>query len=165
MILNEEDKEQAICILSGQMTFLFNCDREWCMKNLFPFLISENVEEFRAAWEGITWFLGHAYKELADEMMPIYLCVIDRLDGLEGETRKRFIDIYTNILIYAVDDPIVEFIPRLFRIANKEDRKQFVNSVRRELHRMDNKQKHYIWNVWLKDYWKNRIKNILVSLE
>lgn len=30
---------------------------------------------------------------------------------------------------------------------------------------MDNKQKHYIWNVWLKDYWKNRIKNIPVSLE
>ena len=97
MILNEEDKEQAICILSGQMTFLFNCDREWCMKNLFPFLISENVEEFRAAWEGITWFSGHAYKELADEMMPIYLCVIDRLDSLDPKKIHRCIHEYINI--------------------------------------------------------------------
>ena len=165
MILEEDDKEQAICILSGQMTFLFNRDREWCIKKLFPFLMSENVEEFRAAWEGITWFSGHLYKELADEMVSIYLCVIDRLDSLEGENRKRFIDIYTNILIYVVDNPIVEFIPRLFRIANKEDRKQFIDSIRRNLHRMSNKQKQYIWNMWLKDYWKNRIKNIPVSLE
>ena len=165
MILSEEENEQIICVLVGQIAFLFARDRKWCISNLFPFLNSENKKEFKAAWEGIVWFSGSLYKELADEMMPVYLQVVERLDDLEEEAREGFVELYTVLMIYAVDNPIIEFFPKLFRVAKEDDRKRFINSVWRNLHNMSGEQKHHLWNVWLKEYWRNRIKNIPVPLQ
>lgn len=163
-ILAEEENEQVICVLVGQMAFLFVRDRKWCVSNLFPFLNSKSKKEFKAAWEGIAWLSGYLYEELADEVIPVYLQAVDRLNDLEGNARREFVHLYTVLMIYAVDNPIIEFIPKLFKVAKEDDRKQFADSVWRNLCNMNNEQKYHLWNAWLKEYWRNRVKNIPVPL-
>ncbi|MBD5532804.1 MAG: DUF4020 domain-containing protein [Lachnospiraceae bacterium] len=164
-ILAEEENEQVICVLVGQMAFLFARDRKWCISNLFPILNSKSKKEFKAAWEGIAWFSRRLYKELADEVIPVYLQAVDRLDDLEREAREGFVELYTVLMIYAVDNPIIEFIPKLFKVAKEVDRKQFIDSVWGTLCNMNSEQKYHLWNAWLKEYWWNRVKNIPVPLQ
>ena len=164
-LLCGEMKEQSICVLVGQISFMFDRNHQWCKDTLFPFLTSENIGEFKAAWEGVAWYSRHLYKELADEMIPIYLCAVNRLTELEGEAREGFVDLYTVLMIYAVENPLQEFIPDLFAVAEEQDRRQFINSIDGSLRNMDGEQKKTLWDSWLKEYWKNRIKNIPASLQ
>ena len=164
-LLCGEMKEQAICVLVGQIAFMYSKNHEWCKDTLFPFLTSENVDEFKAAWEGVTWYSRRLYKELADEMIPIYLCAVNRLTELEGEAREGFVDLYTVLMIYAVENPLQEFMPELFAVAEEQDRKQLINSIDGSLRNMDGEQKKRLWSSWLKEYWENRVKNIPASLE
>lgn len=143
-ILGQDEREQMVCVLAGQIAFLFSRDREWVMSVLVPFLKSEKNADFKAAWEGIAWFSRRLYKELADVMIDIYLYAIDRIDELEGEARTGFVDLYTVLMIYVIENPIVEFIPKLYRVANDKDRKQFIKSIDGSLRNMDMMQKRTV---------------------
>ena len=61
---------------------------------------------------------------MADVMGPIYLRAVKNLNWLEGEARRGFIDLYLLLLIYVVEDPCLEYIPRFYDIAEEQDLKE-----------------------------------------
>ena len=160
---NNPERNQSICLLAGQIAYLFPRNKTWCRANLLPFFTSSNQEEFAAAWEGVAWH-RRLYKELADEMLEIYLTAVDRLSELKGEARKGFIDLYTLLLIYVVEDPIQEFIPRFLKAAEEKDKAHFAHMIEQTLENMNEIQKENLWNSWLKKYWINRMNNIPVAI-
>lgn len=160
---NNPERYQSICILAGQIAYLFPRNKAWCRANLLPFFTSKNQEEFAAAWEGVAWH-RRLYKELADEMLEIYLSAVERLSELKGEARKGFIDLYTLLLIYAVEDPIQEFIPGFFNVAEEKDKVHFAYMIEQTLENMNEIQKENLWNSWLKKYWINRMNNIPMAI-
>lgn len=160
---NNPERNQSICLLAGQIAYLFPRNKTWCRANLLPFFTSSNQEEFAAAWEGVAWH-RRLYKELADEMLEIYLTAVDRLSELKGEARKGFVDLYTLLLIYAVEDPIQEFIPRFLKAAEEKDKVHFAHMIEQTLENMNETQKENLWNSWLKKYWINRMNNIPVAI-
>ena len=88
----------------------------------------------------------------------------DRLSELKGEARKGFIDLYTLLLIYVVEDPIQEFIPRFLNAAEEKDKAHFAHMIEQALENMNETQKENLWNSWLKKYWINRMNNIPVAI-
>lgn len=158
------EQRQSICILVGQTAYLFAKDSEWTKKHIIPFLHSEDENEFTAAWEGMAWFSRRLNVNLADSMLDIYRVAVKRLSSLKGEARKGFVQLYTILMIYAIENPIKFDVPQLFAVANQKDRQCFINTVNSCLQKMDEKQKNKLWNSWLKKYWKNRLSNIPCAL-
>ncbi len=165
VMLEDDEKLQVICILVGQMRFLFHRDNEWTKAVLFPLLQSSNSEVFKAAWTGIVWFSRNLYEEMADELKNIYCSSIKRIDELKGEVREGLVDLYTLLTIYVIDNPIPEYIPAFFNVAKKEDKTRFAQCITHVLSHMKDEQKYHLWDSWLKKYWINRTKNIPVPLD
>ena len=46
---NNPERSQSICLLAGQIAYLFPRNKTWCRANLLPFFTSSNQEEFAAA--------------------------------------------------------------------------------------------------------------------
>lgn len=158
------ERDQCICLLAGQVAYLFAKDRKWCIKNILPLLKSENDVEFSSAWEGVAWFSRRLYEELAGEMLEIYLVAIARLNELNGEARKGLVELFTVLLVYVVTDPIDVYIPAFLKVATEKDKEHFISSIKHQLNSMDEKQKKDLWFGWLKNYWLNRISNIPCAL-
>lgn len=162
--LENEERKQSICLLVGQVAYLFCKDRKWCKQNIFPFLTSSNHDEFVAAWEGVAWFSRRLNKELANEILNTYLTAVERINELVGEARESFISMYVALLIYVVENPTEVYIPRFLSVANEKDKIKFAASIRHNLENMNDEEKLNIWNLWIKKYWENRIQNIPIPL-
>lgn len=158
------EQRQSICILVGQVAYLFAKDSEWTKDNILPFLQSADENEFTAAWEGVAWFSRRLNMNLADSMLDIYRTAVKRINSLTGEARKGFVELYTLLMIYAIEAPIKLDIPQLFAVANQKDRLCFIKVVENCLESMNENQKNKLWNSWLKKYWSNRLVNIPCSL-
>ena len=161
---DNSEKRQSICILVGQTAYLFAKDSEWTKKYIFPFLQSGDEDEFTAAWEGVAWFSRRLNMDLADSMLSIYRVAIKRINLLSEEARKGFVELYTLLMVYAIEDPIKLDIPQLFTVANPKDRLCFISVVENCLENMNEQQKNKLWNSWLKKYWSNRLVNIPCAL-
>lgn len=158
------EKRQSICILVGQTAYLFVKDSKWTKKIILPFLQSEDESEFTAAWEGVAWFSRRLNMNLADNMLTIYRAAVGRINSLTGEARKGFVELYTLLMVYAVENPIKYDIPQLFAVATPKDRQYFIDVVGNCLESMNVQQKNKLWNSWLKKYWSNRLANIPCAL-
>lgn len=161
---DNSERRQSICILVGQTAYLFAKDSEWTKKHILPFLQSEDEDEFTAAWEGVVWFSRRLNMNLADSMLNIYRVAVKRINSLTGEARKGFVELYTVLMVYVIENPIKHDIPKLFAVANKKDRQCFINVIKHCLQNMNEQQKNKLWNSWLKNYWKNRLLNIPCAL-
>lgn len=161
---DNSEKRQSICILVGQTAYLFAKDSEWTKEFILPFLQSEDEDEFTAAWEGVVWFSRRLNMNLADSMLNIYRAAVKRINSLTGEARKGFVELYTLLMVYAIEDPIKLDIPQLFTVANQKDRQCFIDVVENCLENMNEQQKNKLWNSWLKKYWSNRLVNIPCAL-
>ena len=73
------------------------------------------------------------------------------------------------MLAYFAEDPLREWIPRLFRYSNQETKDSFALAVGNRLqHIAEAEQQDELrkwWNCWLKPYWKNRLQGMLAKLE
>ena len=161
---DNSEKRQSICILVGQIAYLFAKDSEWTKEYILPFLQSEDEDEFTAAWEGVAWFSRRLNMNLADSMLSIYRAAVKRINLLSGEARKGFVELYTLLMVYAIEDPIKIDVPQLFTVANQKDRLCFIRVVENCLENMNGQQKNKLWNSWLKKYWNNRLGNIPCAL-
>ena len=96
---------------------------------------------------------------MADVMGPIYLRAVKNLNWLEGEARRGFIDLYLLLLIYVVEDPCLEYIPRFYDIAEEQDLELFIQKMGYRLGDMDDNGKKVLWTGWLKQYLTYRYEN------
>lgn len=152
------------CILASQTPFLYGIDEAWVRNNIIPLFSQTNSDIFSQAWHGfIEW--GNLYNvSLAEEMLPTFISAVKRLDELL-EHRDRFIEFYTNLAVFIVDDPADEIIPKFFNHGTLHDRVHFASHLGFMLRQMKSETLQSLWNRWLKKYWEQRLNGIPIPLE
>lgn len=153
------DKEISLCVLAGYFNFLCMRDYDWCIEKFTDILEGKEQSSFAAAWEGILFFSHHLNRDIADVLAPIYLKAVKHIDWLSSEVRNGFIDLYLLLLIHAIEEPCIRYIPEFYDVATEEDRNEFVSRIEYRLRSMESDLKLQWWNQWLKQYLNNRFQN------
>ena len=145
-------------ILASRFPFLLAIDEVWTRENLLP-LFDPDSDDFQAAWHGfLTW--GNLDPTIADAMADLFLKAIEQIDSDLSSRRKKFIKYYTEMIACFTENPIDEWIPKLFRYGNQEDKHCFVLEVEYRLRDLDETAQREWWRRWLKRHWENRLQNV-----
>lgn len=142
-------------ILAGRFASLLDVDEAWTRKNLLPLFDPDNGD-FQAAWDG---FLAgeHLNTAVAEIMADLFLKAVELVDSVLSDQRDQFINYYTEMLVYFVEDPFDKWIPKLFQLDSPEARQEFVFNLSRCLQSLDETAQKELWQRWLKHYWEKRV--------
>ena len=146
-------------VLASHFAFLLDVDEEWTRENLLPLFDPDNPD-FQAAWDGfLAW--GRLSPAVAEVTAEFFLKSIERIDSdLSHHRRRQFIEYYTYMLVYFVEDPLDKWIPKLFDFGSQEDRLDFAYYLNRYLQNLDEAEQQELWQRWLKHYWQNRLDSV-----
>ena len=150
-------------VLAEQFNFLFNVDEAWTRENLLP-LFKPNKKYFQAAWNG---FLtgGRLNHSIAEAMEDVFIETIMKIGSLSSSYQEKFIEYYTYLLVYFVDNVREQGIPEIFSCTNQYARKGFAWNIYLILLDMNEETQQECWNRWLKRYWEDRLQGVPSSLE
>ena len=152
-------------ILCSQTPFLYGLDEEWVRKYIIPLFNQTNSNLFSQAWHGFLAWGNLSNLSLAEEMLPAFISTVKRLNtDLSPDYRNRFIEFYTYLVVFIVDDPIEKIIPEFFNEGSLQDRVGFASHLGFMLSQMNFETKQQLWNRWLKMYWEERLHNIPAPL-
>ena len=146
-------------VIARELASITDMDQEWVVEHLIPLFQSECRKDRQAVWEG---FLRGRITPLVAETIDVTffstLTEMDELFGQDIRTRESFVQTYTTLVSYFVDDPLASWIPAFFATATVEDRCKFVSNLSHVLRRMDNERQHGLWDRWVRKYWENRLQ-------
>lgn len=150
-------------LLASQVAFLFSLDKDWTREQIIPLFTSLDPQKFAQAWDGfLVW--GQFNPSLVEALQPAFLEALPRL-GLElADNRRRFIEFFTALAVFHVDDPTLDLLPALFKSGSPEDRSNFASQLGFFLRQMDDSTRQGLWDRWLSSYWTNRLAAILAPL-
>ena len=153
-------------VLASHFVFLLAVDEAWTRENLLPlFVFDPKNSDFQAAWDGfLAW--GRISPAVAEVMAELFLKALERINSdLSHHRRRRFIEYYSYMLVYFVEDPFDKWIPALFHFGSQEDRQEFAFNLNRYLQDLDETTQQELWQRWLKQYWENRLQGVPAILE
>lgn len=146
-------------------SLMLSYDSEWVKEHFLPlFEQRNNDEDYQALWDGLTFGrLTYAAAEVLHDAFLNALCHLGSI--LSGEERLRsFTRTYAAMLLYFVDDPLTEWIPKFFKYADLDSRSYFAAQIRYFLDDIDDAKQHELWTRWLRRYWENRLQGVPAGL-
>ena len=175
-------------VLANLLTSLLAVDKTWTQDNLLP-LFNPCRDSFFAVWDGFLSSRTLNPNEstpnsiVAKTMADRFFKAVEHINNGLFNQRDQFIQDYIDILTHFVEDPIDEWIPKLFfqcasqktpSIATEDTHTErqflphnvqgiktdFALKVRLRLQGMDEAAQHEWWERWLKRYWKNRLQGV-----
>ena len=153
-------------MLTTHIGYLLSFDYEWTTKRLLPLFEPEH-DSFVPAWHGFTW--GQLSSDVGELMEPMFLLAIENIHRFEHvgvpPRRSEFVRRYANMMVYTVDEPLIKWVPELFKNGDDGDRYTFAWEIGRILETMADSQKIELWNRWLRRYWENRLSGVPRPLE
>ena len=153
-------------MLTTHIGYLLSFDYEWTTKRLLP-LFDPKHASFVPAWHGFTW--GQLSSDVGELMKPKFLSAVENIDRLghaeDLSRRHEFVRRYVKMMVYAIDEPLSEWVPALFGIGDDDDGYMFAWEIGRILENMADAQKIELWNRWLRRYWQNRLSGVPRPLE
>ena len=145
-------------VLAAHFSFLVAIDEDWTRENILPlFYVRDDIGDFQAAWHGFLHW-GRLGPTAAELLSPAFFEAVPRTKTQLFGCRDRFVGHYVSIITYFIEDPIREWIPKLFDYADSDVKKTFALEVWQRLRSMDDAQQIKQWNRWLKPYWKGRLQ-------
>lgn len=168
-VLSEIVQDQSLSgrlgrtILASQFPFLLAVDEVWTKENLIP-LFDPSSNDFQAAWAGFLTRV-HLNPAVAEEMVALFLKAVERIDNDLANQREPFVRHYTTMLVYFVEAPLDEWIPKLFHYGSQETKDCFAWEVASRLRNMTESEQQEWWHRWLRRYWENRLQSVPVPLE
>ena len=148
-------------VLCRNFAFLLEVDEAWTEDNLLPlFDIDAEHADSIAAWCGFLY--ANTTIPAIDTMKPKFLAATSRLatDFRDHGLAERFIEAYTYVVFFHIDDPVSEWIPRLLQHASDDYRRTFAWHVRQNLRQVDDAQRTACWQRWLRRYWEDRLQGV-----
>ena len=147
-------------------------DEEWTREYLLP-LFEPDSADFQAAWDGFV-ATGRLSPPVAEALKEPFLNAVTRISTDLCHQRHGFVECYTVMLIYVVDDVLDIWIPKLFEYGSHQgqpDNREptlllddnstipeiFALKVTECLQQLSDSEKQELWQRWLKDYWQNRL--------
>ena len=82
-----------------------------------------------------------------------------------AEIRRRFIEFFTELMVFHVDNPNLTLLPKLFESGSLEDRVSFASQIGFFIRHMTEKTRQDVWRRWLHPYWENRLQSVPVPLD
>ena len=155
----------ARAVLCRSFSLLLEADEEWTRDHLLPqFDINAGLPNSTAAWDGFLY--GNTTIPAIETMKPALLEAAPRLrsDLQEQSLTERFIDTYTYVLFFHVDDPLQLWLPRLFENLDMNGCRTFAWNARHHLRRLDDEQRIACWERWLMHYWDLRLHGVPQAL-
>ena len=151
-------------ILTGNLHFMLHVDEGWSLDNLVPLFDLEH-EDFRPAWDGfLTW--GRITPQVEDSLRESFLKGVQRVkQDPDWRMQHRFVNFYTEILVWAVSGPADEWITKLLSDSNEEVRRLFAERIGFILRSLSEEGQRERWNTWLKGYWENRLQGVPCPLD
>ena len=152
-------------VLAWHFSLLLSYDREWVKEHLLPPLEQrDNDEDYQAFWDGLT--SGRLTPAAAEVLNSAFLNALPHIKTIfSGEERLRsFIGTYTAMLVYFVNDPLIEWIPKFFKNANSNSRSYFAGQIGYFLGNIDDTKQRELWTRWLRRYWENRLHGVPAQL-
>lgn len=151
-------------LLVSQTVFLFSLDKKWVREFIIPLFSHVDHDLFKQAWHGfLAW--GNLYSSLAEELLPSFISAVMRLDFDLPDHTERFIEFYSSLAIYFVENPIKKLIPEFLKNVSLNDKVRFASHIGYMLRQINTETKIEIWSRWLRKYWEGRLNGIPVPLE
>ena len=159
-------------VLASNLDCLLTVDEEWTREHLLP-LFEPDSADFQAAWDGFV-ATGRLSPPVAEALKEPFLNAVTRISTALCPQRRGFVECYTVMLIYVVDDVLDTWIPKLFEYGSHQgqpDNREptlllddnstipeiFALTVTKYLQHMSDGEKLELWRRWLRDYWQNRL--------
>lgn len=150
-------------VLASQIAFIYSLDKNWTIEHIVPLFSSNDDLKFMQVWDGfLVW--GRLNDKLVESMMPTFQSALPRLISANKDRRQRFLEFYTAIAVFHVDDPRPTFLATLFSLAVTDDLTYFSQFMRMYLRQMSSSVRQDLWSRWLKDYWEERLNSIPKTL-
>ncbi|MYF19930.1 MAG: DUF4020 domain-containing protein [Synechococcus sp. SB0677_bin_5] len=154
-------------ILASQFRFLHQVDSDWTKNHLLPLFDTKDEEEFSCAWDG--YLTGGRLSLLAGELLK-EKCIGGLQRAIQDFPKNRltrFIQFYILVISYLVNNDKDKWIYTFFNQTQEkpELKHMFTTEVGRLLRRLDESSQNEWWNVWLRDYWNNRLQGIPCPLD
>ncbi len=157
----------ARTVLASQLHFLLTVDEGWTRDNVLP-LFEPECEDFQAAWDGFARW-GNLNPAVAEAMAGLFLKAVTRISNDLPNQCEPFIRHYTDMLAYFAEDPLCEWIPKLFQHSNQETKDSFASAVGNRLQYLAEAEQQDVlrkwWISWLKPFWMNRLQGMFAKLE
>ena len=154
-------------ILAGEFVFLLAIDENWTKENLLPLFYKKNhsnTHDYKAIWNGFLT-LERLTPSVAELLDKAFLEAVQYINSDLSDRRDKFIEAYVTMIVYYVNNPIKEWIPKFFAHSDAKGQHTFVFKMGNLLRQMDETQQQEQWNRWLKHYWQNRLDGVPKSLE
>ena len=152
-------------VFASYFSLLFSYDNDWVKEHFLPlFEQRDDDEDYQALWDGLT--SGHLTPAAAEILNSAFLNALPHIGTVfSGEERLRsFIGTYTAMLVYFVNDPLTEWIPKFFKYANSNSRSFFASQIGYFLGNIDDTKQRELWTRWLRRYWENRLQGVPAQL-
>ena len=152
-------------ILACRFSFLLATDEVWTKMNLLPcFSKAAGSDDYIAVWDG--FFCGSLSPTAADLLKePLLSAVPHLVNDPSSERLKGFVGRYITMLTYFIDDPHEVWIPKYFAHADECARRAFALQIGDRLSDMSGVQQQEWWELWLRQYWANRLNGVPRALD
>ena len=146
-------------VLASQLNFFLAVDEIWAIDNLLP-LFDVAHDDFQCAWDGVlTW--GSLSPSTAERIRESAINAVPRIvQEFDHHMLARFVGFYVTAMGWLIQHANDEWITRFFTQADATAKEQFALQVGRSLRSLDENAQAEWWNVWLKDYWHNRLQGV-----
>ena len=151
-------------VLASNFHFFLAADEDWTTINLLPMFDTEH-EDFQCAWDGfLSW--GRLSPQIADLLREKFVNGVSRVaQEFQGQMLTRFIEFYVAALGLLINNANEDWITEFFKHADAEMKNQFALEIGHRLRNLDEAGQQEWWNVWLKDYWRNRLQGVPGQLD
>ena len=151
-------------VLASNLHFFLVVDEDWTTHNLLPLFDTEH-EDFQCAWDGfLSW--GRLSPQIADLLREKFVAAVPRVfREFQGQMLTRFVEFYVVALGWFINDANDDWITEFFKYAEVETKNQFAIAIGHRLRDFDETGQQEWWNVWLKDYWRNRLQGVPDQLD
>ena len=146
-------------VLASNFHFFLAVDEDWAYLHLLPLFDNEH-EDFLCAWDGfLTW--GRLTPPVAERMKSKFIGAVARvIQEFEDQKRERFAEYYVRAMTWLIKGADDEWISKFLKHADKPTKNQFARQIGHHLRNLDEPQQREWWNVWVKNYWSNRLLGI-----
>lgn len=145
--------------LTADITFLYHIEKQWCRKNVLPYLdLKKESELTKYAWAGLCY--TQINLPLFTEIRRYIKCAVEHLDALHPYTREAFLKWLSFVFIKCVLywEQKTDWLYPLLMQENEENKIKFMQYLCYYVKTLSGKEQQKFWTAWLSVFLRERPK-------
>ncbi|WP_305926325.1 DUF4020 domain-containing protein [Bacillus mycoides] len=145
--------------LTADITFLYHIEKQWCRKNVLPYLdLKKESELTKYAWAGLCY--TQINLPLFTEIRRYIKYAVEHLDALHPYTREAFLKWLSFVFIKCVLywEQKTDWLYPLLMQENEENKIKFMQYLCYYVKTLSGKEQQKFWTAWLSVFLRERPK-------